>query len=530
MNSPRPRTLAKYARAFKRRKLAILLSAVTFAVAAGICINRLPDIYESQSVVAAESIADAARRTTADLTDRLNWLKQRVSDREQLEALISSRGLYKDSSENGGRIEDRVSRMRSDIGVSPASDAEGGAGAFVISYRSSDPQTARQVATDIAERLIAESASISPQAADEAESLKRRAAELSSQMRDLEAKAPWLATGERGALAQTAPAARSPQYSAEILRAQQMTIEGLRDQQYKIQQQLADVDRRLTAQRQIVEQQKKSTGLRSDPTYAALIAKRAELQGQRDTLVNRQELTDKHPRVVAVNDQINAINRQIDELRQQDANTVAQSPEARELASLESDRNRLQLEFEITGREISRRLASASAPAPVAPAQNPARRDAASARLAGEYLDLKRDYEEVTAKLGDSEQTQAAGSVASRLRLVKEADLPARPLSPNRLLLALIAAAAGLALGAVFALAADARRARSIEDARDVEYYARVPLLAAIPKTTTAEERRRADLRAGLRFALGLVIAAGAAAALALVFTATELFEIIAKI
>jgi hypothetical protein len=94
-----------------------------------------------------------------------------------------------------------------------------------------------------------------------------------------------------------------------------MNVESLKDQKYKLEQQIADSDKRIAAQRQIVESQKRTSVPRDNPTYALLISRRAELQGQRNNLLNRQELTDKHPRVLVITDQISAINNQLEELR-----------------------------------------------------------------------------------------------------------------------------------------------------------------------------------------------------------------------
>ena len=227
-----------------------------------------------------------------------------------------------------------------------------------------------------------------------------------------------------------------------MLRAQQMTIESLKDRQYLIQQQMADIERRIASQRQIVEQQKKNSTLRDNPTYAVLIAKRTELQGQRDTLINRQELTDKHPRVTAIIDQIAAINRQIEELKQQDANQISQSPEARELMSLESERNRFKLELEINNREMARRSSAAPVQSPPPTPVAAAPRSLASTRLAEQYFALKRNYEEVTARLNDTEskRTTDGGAKPQQFRLLEEASLPAHPVWPDRLLFTLAAA------------------------------------------------------------------------------------------
>jgi protein tyrosine kinase modulator len=520
MNSLRPRTLADYFRAARRRRFLIIATAIVFAAAAFIAAKRLPSVYEASAFIIAEA---QESETIADPSRRLAALEQQLATRARLASVISKYGLFKEASERGARMDDLISEMRAQIRVT---EYAGRSNQFRISYRATDPEIARNAANELAALLASDGAKADPSTPGESNLLRERALELSAALRELEEKAPWLA-----ALKEALPAspARSVQPSADALRAQQMTLESLKDRQYLIQQQMADIDRRIASQRQIIEQQKKNSTLRDNPTYAVLISKRTELQGQRDTLINRQELTDKHPRVTAITDQINAINRQIEELRQQDADRVTQSPEARELMSLESERNRLKLELEINNREMTRRAGVApvqSVAAATAPPQAPA-----SSRIAQQYFALKRNYEEATAKLEDAESRRgaSAGAKPEQIRLLDEASLPERPIWPNRWLFTIAAFAAGLALGACFALAAETRRFQSLQDAEDVDFYTRLPLLASIPRAVTAVERKSAARRAQLRFLVGAVVAAAATFALAEALIISNIFTLISK-
>jgi hypothetical protein len=365
-----------------------------------------------------------------------------------------------------------------------------------------------------------------PSSSAETETLRQRALELSTRLREMEERSPWLlAVKESAPAAPVAPRRAAP--SADAVRAQQLTIESLKDRQYLIQQQLTDVEQRIAAVRQIVEQQKKGSTLRDNPTYAALISRRTELQGQRDTLVNRQELTDKHPRVAAIIDQIAAINRQIDELRQQDANQASQSPEGRELRSLESERNRLKLELEINNRELARR-SSVAAAQPATPAPP---RDVAASPAARAYFNLKRSYEDVMARLDSAETKSPAAAPATPepLRGAEVATAPQWPTGPPRWGLVLGAFGAGLILGVIFAVVIESRHFATVRDARDVDFYTRLPLLAAIPKTVTDQERKRRSRRATVRLAVGAVLAVAATFALAAVFVAANIFSLIGR-
>lgn len=522
MNSRRPLSLADYSRAARRRKLVLIIPSLILAIAAAITLRDQPNLYES---TARLRFTSARTDGASDVSVHLREFREFLTSPETLATLVSRNDSGVESPETA------TSQMRGSIAVEPDASREAQPGAFTVAYRATDPETARRTTNDMADRLVTRSLMEPSSALSEAEGLRKRVADMSIQLRELEANDPRLA-GARSDLSFTTSAqpVRSSQPSPEALRAQQMTIDGLKDQQYKIHQQLADVDRRITTQRQIVEQQKKGSTLRDNPTYAVLIAKRTELQGQRDTLINRQELTDKHPRVLAINDQIAAINRQIEELRQQDTALVSQSPEARELAALESERNRLNIDLEVTGREIVRRSANGLVQASTTE-PSPVRRSVFASKLAEQYLGLKRSYQEATTELQHAEarlQRPDATGLA-QLRVLEPATLPVRPVSPNRALLISIAAAVGVALGASLAVFAESRRFKSLLDARDVEYYTRLPLLAAIPRTATASERRRARWRAASRLALATAASVVATLALTKIFIAADIFALIIK-
>lgn len=513
MSSRRPRTLSEYWRAAGFRKPLIITTALVFAAAAGLALKRQPDLYEASATLVLEAKSGEA----ADLPRRLATLEQQLTDRTRLDALVDKLGL----SDKAKNKESLVAEMQAGMRLTQSSN-----NTFRITCRISDPAGAAAIANELANEIRAETTrpqSAAPSA--EADLLRQRALELSARLRELEEKSPWLLAIKDAAPAAAAPRTAAP--AAEALRAQQLTVESLKDRQYLIQQQLADLEQRIGSVRQIVEQQKKGSSLRDNPTYAALISRRTELEGQRDTLINRQELTEKHPRVTAITDQIAAINRQIEELRQQDAGQAAQSPEGRELRSLESERNRLKLELEINNRELARRsTAAAVQPVAAAPARAPAASPAAQ-----QYFGLKRSYEEVMARLDGAEVrgSAAAPLTAAVLRIAEPAIAPEQPMRSHRGLFVLAALVLGLALGAVFAVIVESRRLATVQDGRDVDFYTRLPLLAAIPKTVNEDERRSRSRRAALRLAFGAVLAVAATAGLAAVFIATDIFSLIGR-
>ena len=356
-----------------------VLPALVLASATAIAMRDLPTLFESTARLRFTSTKTEA---VYDPAVYLREFRDRLTSRETLAAVVVKDEPGAESSEPV------IILLRDRVGVKADSSRDAQPGSFLVSYRATDPELARRVTAELADRLVTQSPKESS-AVSETAVLRKRAADISIQLRELESRDPRLADA-RSDLS-VSPAALSPrsvQPSPESIREQQMTIDNLKDQQYKINQQLSDVEKRIASQRQIVEQQKKGSALRDNPTYAVLIAKRTELQGQRDTLINRQDLTDKHPRVLAILDQISAINRQIEELRQIDTPLVSQSPEARELAALESERNRLRLELEVTGRELARRSDNGPIQSSITePSQ--VRRSVTTSRLTPQYLALK---------------------------------------------------------------------------------------------------------------------------------------------
>ncbi|HYL97404.1 MAG TPA: hypothetical protein VEZ90_00500, partial [Blastocatellia bacterium] len=158
-------------------------------------------------------------------------------------------------------------------------------------------------------------------------------------------------------------------------------------------------------------------------------------------------------------------------------------------------------------------------------------RDAASARLAQDYLGLKKSYSDLTARLQSAElqkQTIGSGKVDS-FRILDRANLPEVPAWPNRRLLGLLAAAISLGLGILIFLAVEVKRFATLQDSRDVEFYTQLPLLASIPRALTAPEHLAERRRSRLRY-LGVTVAASVGTfALAELLMLSHLFELFGR-
>lgn len=553
MDSIRPRSLTEYLEALRRHKLAIAIPAMVVMIASAIAIKMLPNIYESSTFIMVESPQGerASEKSLPDLSQRLGNIRQQVTSRSRLEAVMQKFDLFRKQLDSGERADDLLADMRAQIGLDVSANQESVTKAFMLSYRDQDPETARKVTAELAEQLIADNVeAMKNLASGETEVLNQRASELSAKLHELELANPWLLNlredapmipypyaansgGHTGGSRGTSQA----RVNVEAERNQTMTVENLKDQQYRLEQQLAEIEKRIAELRPVVEQQKKASPLSGNPAYGLLLGQRAQLEGERDNLINRQELTDKHPRVLAVNDKIAAINRQIEELKQQNAGAIVQTQEARDLRQAESERTRVKADLEVARRAVDRQIANPPRPAIVSTggastvASTPATRDPNAARIAQDYLGLKSDYKEVISKKQDAElKEKTIGSAkVEQYRVLDQANLPQLPIAPNRKLLMGVATMFGLAAGIAFALVLEFRRFSALQNVKDVEYYTKLPMLAAIPRTLTAKERSLELRQSNRRLAIGAALAVVATFALTGFFIVTNLFSLIGK-
>jgi uncharacterized protein involved in exopolysaccharide biosynthesis len=517
MSSFRPRTLSEYIQAARRRKFVIAVPALVVIIASFLAIKRLPNLYESSIFIVIEPDAPQGRdQESADIRGRLVTVRQQLLSRARLERLIAKHGLYRDMSERGVPLDRIIEKMRADMDAEVNSTRPDITDAFRIYYRAPAPETARLVVTDLAEELVAENLNaIRSQLDSESEVLRKRVQEMASELSRLESQHRWLI-----GLRDDAPSLRS-QAPVQSAGAQKIALGGLEDQQYKLQQQIADLDQRIAEQRRVVEEQKKGVP-RDNPGYSALIARRAELRFERDKLIRDQGLTEKHPRVAQLDSQIAAVEAAIAELKRQEV--VAQTPEERELRALESERNRLKVELEVAARALKRQRTIPI----VSAAPEPEPRDAASASLARYYFGLKQSYKELIAKLRDVElRREKLGSGSRLFRIVDPASLPLSPIWPNRRILALVAVGLGLMVGIGFGVLAELRNFTKLHTAEDVEYYARLPLLASVPRALLPGQLERQRRKVIVKAALGLVAAAASTFVLSEALMAIRFFEML---
>ncbi len=520
MGTIRPRTLAELFTAFWRRKMVIIVVAGVGVAATWPVIGWLPGLYESRALV---MVSNPAREDAqAALKTQVANITQQLTSRPRLEPLIRRRQLQR----AGESEEAAVERFRKEVklGTQLRSYYPNAPESISVAWRHQDPQLAQQVVADIVASLNEVSREVKKEAISEAQRLRLEMGEVEGQLRQL---------GRQRAAANVShnASAAQPVNRASLLSA----IESLNDKQYALEKQITEQQRQFFEQQKLVAEKErlaKSTPTQSNSSYGALLVRKVELEAQLKDYST--QYTDKHPRVIQARSQLAEINRQLALLENsnQSLQSLAASPEATELRTMQRELIRLQTELDLTRRDLERKKQQLEG----LPTDRPSGdAGAASAQLAGEadtdYDLLMKHYSGLQEKLAMLQlQTDLGLGAETALFLVVEPpNLPVAPVAPNRNLLRLLALGLALGLGVVLALGLEARYLLFIHDERDVNYLLGVPVIGLIPETLTPAERTqrwRLSLRSRLLWG-GLAVAC--VPLLILLLTRLQLFQLIAN-
>jgi uncharacterized protein involved in exopolysaccharide biosynthesis len=469
MNLIRPRTLLEYTGPFWRRKRLLLLIVTVFLLSALAAINRVPDVYQSEAliVIAGEQSEEARQAGVA----RINTITQQMLSRTNLLPLIRRYGLYGAESDPDVAIEHMRRSIQVDVrrrGYYPEIPE-----AVAVTYRSVNPEIARAVLTDLISIFEKSNDDLRRQAAEEKSRVNEKLSEVEGQIRKL-------GRGGRGTREVT---------DQNYVRARQLEINSsvaaYGDRQFALQRQMEDLQKQIEEQQRLARMATTGNG-----SAGSLLVRKAELEAQlRDY---KTQYTDKNPKVIQSRTQLEEINKQIAQLNNSQGDGLANSPEARELRSLQRELRRAETEMEVTRREMERRRQSASTAAIGAP-RITVGPPAASFSSGAETGFLFSRYSSLIEKQDYIQRLEGASGLApAPFQIVDTPDLPQLPVGPNRIKLYLIAIIMALGLALLALAAIEAPRLRLLNDNRDIAYSVGAPVVALIPEALTPDERGRA--------------------------------------
>lgn len=523
MASMRPRSFSEYAQMLWRRKLLFLSVAGATLIAAYVIISRLPDAYESRAAV----VVTGKQEDRQSLADRVAAVRERLLSRSHLETVALRHRLATNDGDDAS-LDAAVNRLRRSTKVETYHRGDFPE-RLTVTYRTSDPQLARDVATDLVAVFGSMNEALEKQMAGEAEA-------LNAELNDIENRLSQLS--ERRSARRTSGASR-PRIDLNAVRAERnaaaSSIETLTDKQFSLEREIAAQKAQIAEQRKIVKSAPSEA--KSSSSYGVLLVRKAELEAQLNEYAT--QYTDKLPKVVQARAQLAEINRQIAQLNTDNqGGGVANSPEARELRTLERELGRMETELAITQRAIERKkqaldsvpnvsVVASSAPAVVSGGDG----DVAASIAGDDYDRLRNRYDSVLRRQERLQSTRAtaAGLDPGLFQIVDAPAVPQVPSGPDRMKLMALALVLALGLGLATVVAFEVPRLFAIRDDRDVEYYLGAPVIVLIPETVTPSEHGRARRLLAMRVVGMVLLAAVLVPALFFLLNNLRVFQLLAS-
>jgi polysaccharide chain length determinant protein (PEP-CTERM system associated) len=529
----RQRRISEYAHIALKRKWLVILPTIAIGLAIAYVVFRLPDIYESSTliVVKPSTLPNTVVPTITEetLTRELTSISQVVTSRSSLQPLLEKYNLYHDERLRGEPMETLIDMMRKQIKVEVNTSRNEITNGFNITYRGRDPNSTKAVAGDLASRYIDEQTKgtvnagasakqfIEDQVSNAKQELddidKRRLDYLQQHMNSLPSQSQAL-VGRLTALHEEQKA-----LIAELGR--------LRDLGAAYRSQLSDVQK--SYDQEIVLSAENTTDPKTTQAWAELVRRRSEYEGELQSL--QSQYKDKHPDVVAKQKQLQDIKAQQAEMI---ADWKARIEERKQKLIQLSDPRLLSLKTQVTMTdsemdrqqklltETNKQIADLDARINAIPDS-----EVGIEALDREYQTKKANYDSLLTQqqkinLGANVDNQQLGG---GIQVVDPANLPERPVAPKRFLLTAAGFGIGLALGLFLAAIFEVPRLFTIQTADDAKHYTNLPVLVTIPELMTSDEALAIPRRRKMVMAAGIAFAILAMPTLAFVLRLTHVFE-----
>lgn len=495
MGNIRPRKIPEFFAIIWRRKLTIILLTVAMLLATLPIITSLPDTYESRGIVAisfkngADSQVVSAQITSAT---------QQLSSQSLLEAINWKYSVYP----NAETVDEVIAKMRKSIKTETKFRGyyPDGPESISIAFRHPDQKIAHQVMTDLISIFDNSNTLSTQEANNEFTSISGEIAKTGAELNQFIEAAKQKNNNAPSPKTVIDPAAVNSQRLTTVT-----AIASLNDKQFGIEQQIETLKKQITEQQKTVRQKVPTVTVNS--AIGALKLKKADLEGLLVTYTT--QYTEKNPKVIQTRAQLAEVNRQlaaeVSTTNEFDTSPLA-SLEARELRDHQRELSRLEIENEVTKRDIERKKQFLSGLPSVDPSTAFTKTEALPTNHQAQDFSVPSysnliDRQKTLLLRRDVLQHQMIGGAGVFL-VVDKPTVSNVPVAPNRNLLKLIGLVMALGLGVVTALSLEVPRIVKLQDEQDIEYFLGTPILAAIPETLTETESNRSQR---LRLAQGFI-------------------------
>ena len=529
----RQRTPGEYARIIWKRKWLIILPMIAIASAVTWVVLRLPDVYESTTliVVKPSSIPTAVVATQSDeaLTRQLTAISQEVNSRSSLQPIVERYRLYEVERMRGEPMESVIDRMRKDIKVELNTTRNDITNGFNLTYRGRDPKTTQQVTADLASKFVNAQADASSRVGRSTKEFFEQ--QLARKKEELDAIAQRRLDFMRGNLSNLPDGAQSLGNQLTALYERQKALLSemgrSRDQQSLLNQRLGDIEKQ--REQEIDNIIEEGNDPKKSPEYLQLAQRADALKAE---VVNmKQTLKPANPDLIKKEQELADVQHQMQEAIAE-GKQRAEEKRKRYESYIDPRLNTVKYELEFSKGEVARLQKMLNdTSVQISELQQrineiPGVQVGLEAltqeyKTAQESYDRMRETQQKNVIISDITSSQQGESIA----VVDQANLPERPVAPKRPMLIMLGLMLGLGAGLALAAAFEVPRLLTIQTTSDAEHYTGLPVLVAVPELMTPQEARRVPRRRLILVTAGIILTIVSIPALAYALKLTNIFD-----
>lgn len=534
----RQRKPAEYGRILWRRKWMILLPALAIGFAVAIVVWKLPNVYQSTTLltVRPSSLTEGIVPQLSEdaLTIRINNIAQEVLSRTSLEPLIVSNNLYAVERGRGEPMELLVEQMKKkDIQIELNKSRNDITNGFQLSFKGPDPYVAKSITSDLASKYVNAQAKFSSEGAIQAQSFITQQVE--------QTKAELDAIDRQRLVYMTQNISNLP--ASETALVQRLT--GLYEQQKSLITEIGRVrDQQTMLTTQLGAAEKNTmTGIDdvaetlTDPKTTIAWGELSKQESEYESIIQAMvsgvsgSLRPKNPEVLAKKQELAAVKKRKQQMLD-DWKEKIQEKKDRLEKRVDPSITTYKTQLQFAQGELARQEKMlADTRAQIVDLEGRINRvpqaQVGLGALDREYQTKKTAYDELLEKKQKADLAAEAAKAAQgeSIQVIDPASLPEKPVAPKRPLLMLLGLALGLGIGCIFAAALEVPRLMTIQTVEDARHYTSLPVLVSVPDLITpGEGRRRKVRRAALAFA-SVVVTVLSIPALALLLKFSHVFE-----
>ncbi len=529
----RQRTPGEYLQLAWKRKWLIILPAVAIFTAVTWVVWRLPNVYESTTLLIVKPPTISQNMVSSlsdyDLGLRISNIGQRVQSRSVLEPLILKYDLYQAERHNGDPMELIVEQMRKDIVTEVDKGRNDVTNAFRISYRERDPRRTQLVTAELATKYVdAQMQGTTLESQKTKEFFELQLAEARKQLDEIDRQRIQFMTSNEQSLP-TIVQSMVGQLTrlGEQQKALISEIGRLQDSRTTQNNQLNDLKEQ--SKRDIEEIARQLGEVKTTPAYGQLVTRKAALEGEVQNM--RATLKERNPDLRGKQAELDAVKREMKQMEEDSKARIEEIRKQRE-GNVDMRVNGLKYNIQMLDGEIARQqkllgqtntqISELEANINHVPGV-----EVSLEALNREYQTKKSFYDDLLKKkeAADLKADVAANAQGEIIQVVDPANLPQKPVAPKRWMLMGFGLALGLGIGLVFAAAFEVPRLMTIQTINDAEHYTGLPVLVSVPELLTPQEALWVPRRRMLLLAAGIIATLASIPALALALKMTHVFE-----